>query len=222
MSTTSDHSPRQTGATLELFALWLRHGIVAAAFLLLGCSLYRLNWSGLAGGGPTAAAAGTGGARSFWPGVRLPPATAAAEAGVADDAEVIGVSVAGHARAYLLAAMQWPPSLHAVNDLLGGRAVSVTYCPISGCSRVFLAGPNDTPLELGVGLSAEAGMSLRVGGVEYDHQTGANLTQPGGQPIPYAGLPHARTTWGAWRAAHPDTDLYTGAPSPPAGPVTAF
>jgi hypothetical protein len=210
MSTTSDYCTRLPGAPPKRFAHWFRYALIAAAFLLLGCYLYRLKRSSLQWAGPAPQVKGLGEMRWFWPGVRLPPATAPADADVADDAVVIGVSVAGQARAYLLAAMDRHPSLHAVNDLLGGRAVSVTYCPASGCSRVFLAGPAATPLALEVGGEPETGMELRVGGVEYDHQTGANLTQPGGQPIPYAPLPHARTTWGAWRAAHPDTDLYTG------------
>jgi hypothetical protein len=211
MSTTSDYRPRLTGATPERFAPWFRFALLPAAFFLVGCYLYRLNWSDLSGDEPAPPVKGPSELHVFWPGVRLPPATAAT-ADVADDAEVIGVSVAGHARAYLLKAMDRHPSLHAVNDLLGGHAISVTYCPLSGCARVFQAGPATTPLALEVGGFPETGMKLRVGGVEYDHKTGANLTQPGGAPIPYAELPHVRTTWGAWRAAHPDTDLYTGPP----------
>jgi hypothetical protein len=209
MSQTRRPCSREAGANLERCALWLRRSLIAA-FLLFGFYLVRLQWPESWGVGPGDTVEGRGGHRSFWPGVPHPPVTAAGEAAIADDAEVIGVSVGAHARAYLLEALGWRPSLHVVNDVLGRRPVSVTYCPASGCSRVFTSGHTAAPLDLGVGGSPKDGMTLWVGGVEYDQKTDKNVTQPGGEPIPYVALPHVRTTWRAWRATHPSTDIDTG------------
>jgi hypothetical protein len=143
-----------------------------------------------------------------WPGVHSPPARAAAEAGVEDDTEVIGVCVAGRARAYHLGALRFP--WHLVNDVLGGRAISVTFCDHTMCSRVFTGGQGGSPLDLSVGGRKRKGMVLRVGGADYAQMSGENLSSPEGPRIPYAEWPHVRTTWRAWREAHPNTDIYVG------------
>jgi hypothetical protein len=147
--------------------------------------------------------------RGPFPGVRLPPARPAAGAPIRDDREVLGVRVDGRARAYLLAALSFPN--HVVNDLVGGSSVSVAYCDKTGCARAFTGGRAGEPLALDVGGWAdEKGMTLRHGGVEYAEETGENLTTPGGAPLPHRRLTFERTTWGTWRKAHPDTDVYTG------------
>jgi hypothetical protein len=55
-------------------------------------------------------------------------------------------------------------------------------------------------------------MMLHVKGVHYAQETGENLTSDEDTPFPYPELPYVRTTWGAWRKAHPNTDVYLGAP----------
>jgi len=154
---------------------------------------------------------------ALFPGVRLPPTRAAEDADLTEDAEVIGVCVAGHARAYAIESMTFPPWRHVVNDLLGGYPVSVTYCEKRNCARVFAGESTGVPLELDVGgLTTRQGMLLRVHGINYAQGTGENIVSPVSAPIPYRHLPHARTTWAAWRKAHPDTDVYRGDPSEPA------
>jgi hypothetical protein len=146
----------------------------------------------------------------LWPGIRLPPARAVADAALRDDDEVIGVCAGGRARAYLVRVMGWPQTRHVVNDQLGGCAVSVTYCDRTGCSRVFTGGRAAAPLELDVGGWINKGMALHTGDADYSQETGECLSHPSGPRIPYAQLPHERTTWGAWREAHPETDVYVG------------
>ena len=143
------------------------------------------------------------------PGVRLPPTCPLWASHVEDDAEVIGVWVEGRSRAYLIREMGWPK--HVVNDVLEGRPISVTYCDRRRCSRVFTAEPLGGPLEMDVGGWVEnKGMAVRVNGVDYLQETGENVTSSGGEPIPYREMPHTRTSWRAWREAHPDTDIYVG------------
>jgi hypothetical protein len=150
-------------------------------------------------------------------GIRLPPVRAAADAGLDDSAEVIGICAGGRARAYLVGVMGAVPTRHVVNDLVGGRAVSVTYCDRNGCARAFSGGPADAPLDIGVGGFLNGGLVLRSEGEDYSQETGACLSSESGPALPYAVLPHMHTTWKAWRQAHPDTDVYMG--DPPAGQV---
>lgn len=143
------------------------------------------------------------------PGVRLPPTCPLGAAHVDDNAEVIGVWAEGRSRAYLVSEMGWPK--HVVNDVLEGHPVSVTYCDRRGCARVFTAEHLRGPLEMDVGGWVEnKGMAVRVNGVDYLQETGENVTSSGGEPIPYREMPHTRTSWRAWREAHPDTDIYVG------------
>ena len=144
----------------------------------------------------------------YWPGIRHPPTRSAQEAGLADDSEVIGVCIGGKARAYRIAALSGEPQFHVVNDVLAGRPVTVANCEITGCVRAFTTTTSDAPLDLGVGGWNGAGMMLQIGSVKYALEDGKNLTQLQGPPLPYQRLEHERTTWGQWRRAHPDTDVY--------------
>ena len=53
-----------------------------------------------------------------------------------DSTPVIGVTKNGHARAYAMRALMRPGD-HVHNDLLGGSAVTVTYCNLDRCVRVL-------------------------------------------------------------------------------------
>src|SRR4051812_31233538 len=52
------------------------------------------------------------------------------------DATVVGIEVGGNARAYGVGAFQHPRG-QLVNDLIGGVPVSVAYCNLSDCLRVY-------------------------------------------------------------------------------------
>src|SRR5262249_19521733 len=99
-----------------------------------------------------------------------------------------------------------------VNDVLGGRPVSVTYCNVLRSSRAFAGEPGGAPLEIGVGGWINRGLALRVGGEDYAQMTGECLSRPSSRRIPYEEYPHVRSTWKAWREAHPDTDVYVDPP----------
>jgi hypothetical protein len=147
-------------------------------------------------------------------GFRLPPTVPAAEAGAAigDDDEVIGVVAGGKARAYRMPAMRIP-TRHIINDVVGGVAVSVTYCNLRQCVRGFGGIPGETPLELWqAGLLGDR-MVVKVGGVSYLQETGKVVECDSGRPavpFPYAEYPLVQTTWKEWKRRHPETDVYVG------------
>jgi hypothetical protein len=148
-----------------------------------------------------------------WPGIRVPPTRSAEKAGLADDAEIIGVCVEGQTRAYLIDAMSRGPTSHVVNDILAGRPVSVAYCPVMCCAHVFTSATSAVPLALGVGgWRVGKGMILQLRGVNYALTDGKNLTDPQGSTLPYKRMDYEKTTWGKWHRAHPDSDVYVGSP----------
>jgi hypothetical protein len=142
------------------------------------------------------------------PTILAPPVRMARDVRLADSDEVVGVCVGGRARAYLLGALAFP--WHVVNDVVSGHAVSVTYCDRANCLRVFTEESAKAPLRLDIAGQMKGGMILRIGEVEYAQKTGQNLSSPKGAPLPYRELAFERTTWRAWREAHPDTDVYVG------------
>jgi hypothetical protein len=156
----------------------------------------------------------------FWkkvegPGVSRPPIRPAADAKLGDGEEVIGIVADGRARAYRLRAFD-ELSRHIVNDLIGDRPVTVTYCDASDCARAY-TGPRGGPL-LDVsqaGIVDGRDMVVKAGDAYYLHMTGKPM-KDGGAPFPYPTHPLVRQTWGEWRREHPDTDLYLGAERPAA------
>ena len=136
--------------------------------------------------------------------VNRPPTVPAAEALLADDDIVIGVVVGGKARAYRLKAFKFI-ARHVVNDVINGTAVTVTYCDRDGCLRAFAADV-DEPLPVRVGGFRE-GLLLRIGDSYFEQKTGRTAD---GEELPYRTMPVERTTWGTWRKAHSDTDVYVG------------
>jgi hypothetical protein len=149
-----------------------------------------------------------------WPGIDRPPTVTAAESGLADDAEVIGVSSEGQHRAYLVKAFEGP-TRHVVNDLVGGVPVSVTHCDRTDCTRAFTGPRRDAPLPLATGGVVRDHLLLRTREGFYFQETGESMVPGEDKRLPYSDLPFVRTTWKAWREEHPDTDVYVGpAPEP--------
>jgi hypothetical protein len=149
-----------------------------------------------------------------WPGIRQPATSSVQDSALAEDAEVIGITVEGRARAYSVAALSGGPAWHVVNDVVRGRPVSVTYCDLMGCTRVFTRDGGSKPLALDVGGWMNGkGMMLQIDGVNYALKDGANLSNPNDAPLPYKRMSHMLTTWGEWRRTHPDTDVYDKRPS---------
>jgi len=124
------------------------------------------------------------------------PLSSANDVDLDDAAEVIGVAIKGQARAYVLAALEFPD--HVYHDELSGKHFSVTYCDRTGCARVFQRNKGD---ELEVGGWSGTGMMLIVDG-EYWQQD-----LPG---FPLRDLDFTRTTWAQWRQEHPSSKVYVG------------
>jgi hypothetical protein len=178
---------------------------------LLLSALSLLALAGCSGPPPPGGAAATMGTPMqstpfVWPGIKEPPATPAAEAKLADDEEVIGITVKGRARAYRVAAFK-SMTRHVVNDVVNKKAVTVTYCDRADCVRTFTAN-RDAPLPVMLG-GYRGEMLLRVGDEFFEQKSGKSTYSD--RVIPYADLPHKRVKWGEWKKAHPDTDVYLGA-----------
>jgi hypothetical protein len=134
-------------------------------------------------------------------GIMDPPIEEASAATVQDSAEVIGVSVKGHCRAYCISEMS-TPFTHVINDVIQEVPVTVTFCKRTGCARVFTNTDElDRPLEVGVGGFADGQMVLHVADNNFAQNS---------QDIPLQELEFERTTWRAWKSACPDTDICTG------------
>jgi hypothetical protein len=139
-------------------------------------------------------------------GLQTPATVAAREANLPDEAEVIGIQVGDRYRAYQLTAME-VPIRHVINDVVNRLPVSVTYCNLTQCVRAFGGKSGCQPLALGLGGLQGGEMILRWNGVSYFQRTGKAVSEGLGD-LPLQEYPHTRTTWKAWREAHPDTDLF--------------
>lgn len=123
---------------------------------------------------------------------------------------VIGIEIGGEARAYPLRLLRWH---EAVNDIVGGRAVAVTYSPLSGGVAVWDRVIDGREIELAV-----SGWLHNSNTLLYDrrrdgatsslwHQlTGEAVTGPAaGQTL--TPLPAEIRTWADWRRDHPETTV---------------
>ena len=142
--------------------------------------------------------------------VHLPTSLAASDAKLAPDEIVIGVEVGGDARAYRLASFEWK-SGHIVNDVVGEVPVSVAYCDLTECLRVYSGPPGALPLNLNVAGVLDGEMILRHEGRMYFHKSGNEVEAGAGSPkLPYPLINPTVTTWKEWTARHPDTRVYIG------------
>lgn len=127
-----------------------------------------------------------------------------AEANLDDGEPVFGVVRNGEARAY----PQYVLVFHEiVNDVIGGEPVAVTYCPLTGTAQGFERGES----EFGV-----SGRLVNSNLIMYDRATESRWPQMLATGIdgPMAGatLREFRVVWttfGEWRAAHPDSEILT-------------
>ena len=105
------------------------------------------------------------------------PAFASADAGdaVAPETPVLGVSLGGSARAYLIPILEYH---QVVNDTLGGVPIAVTYDPLTGASRVFKRTVSGRELHFGV-----SGLLYNSGFLMYDRETESLWSQFQGRAI---------------------------------------
>jgi len=135
---------------------------------------------------------------------------------VSDD-RVIGVEIAGDARAYPLRLMRWH---EVVNDVVGGEAVAVTYSPLCDSVAVFDREVDGAEVELGVsGLLYNSNTLLyardsgRTASPLWVQLTGSPIS--GGGPVPASPLrawPASLSTWADWRNRHPSTTVLAPLP----------
>ena len=119
-----------------------------------------------------------------------------------ENAEVVGVVVNGHPRAYVLQIMSFAPTRHVVNDLIEGVPVTATYCNLCDRVRVFTKPGSEEPLDVGLDSALRQGkMLLVVDRREYLHDA---------EDVPLEDLEFERASWNSWKTVHPDTDIYVG------------
>jgi len=121
---------------------------------------------------------------------------------LAPKAPVIELVVAGEARAYPLEVLVWH---EIVNDVLGGRPVAVTFCPLCNTALVFDPRVAGRVLEFGT-----TGLLRNSDLVMYDRQTETWWQQFGGLGLigDFAGtklrkLPARIVSWEAFASTHP-------------------
>lgn len=134
-------------------------------------------------------------------GLQTPPACKADEVQLDPSAQVVGVTVAKQSRAYLLSALSGDPRKHVINDLLGKTPVSVVHCDLSRCTRVLTDDSAAQPLDVRIGGWMSEKMQVLYGRRRYAIDS---------KRIPLANLTFKTTSWGEWKAAHPDTEVFLG------------
>lgn len=120
--------------------------------------------------------------------------------------DVIGLEQNGEARAYPLRILVW----HEIaDDVVGGTAVAVTYCPLCGTGIVFDRSVGDQVLTFKV-----SGKLYKSDLVMFDVETGSLWTQVLGQAIDGSlhgtrldMVPSALMKWKNWERLHPRTQV---------------
>lgn len=121
--------------------------------------------------------------------------------------EVIGVIVEGVPRAYLLEAA-CPLRNSVVNDVLAGRPISVIYDSNTTNLRVLTSPTSNADSSGACNALDISVVGLRDNGLFLSYQ-GDEFFVVARLPV-LCDFPFARCTWGVWKAAYPQTDLYTG------------
>lgn len=121
-----------------------------------------------------------------------------------DENRVLGLQAGTEAKAYPIKILNWH---EIVNDMIDGKAVVVTYCPLCGTGMAFEAEAPGRQHTFGV-----SGLLYQSDLLMYDHQTESLWSQVAMRAVagPLTGkklspivLEH--TTWGEWRTTHPST-----------------
>jgi hypothetical protein len=119
---------------------------------------------------------------------------------------VLGVSINGVARAYPIRILNYH---EIVNDVVGGTAVVITYCPLCGSGTAFEATVDDRKYEFGV-----SGLLYNSDVLMYDRNTNSLWSQLMVQSVtgPMQGtrlkqLPLSHTSWREWVERHPETQV---------------
>ena len=134
------------------------------------------------------------------PGITEPPMFSVDDVNLPEEAMIIGFVLDGQPRAYLQEAMT-PISAHIVNDIVGNKPVSVTFCDQTDCVRVFSSTTEGKPIDLKTGGFASEEMLIMLNG-QMHPQTSTT--------IPLQDIDFVRTQWIAWKVEHPETKIFLG------------
>ena len=128
------------------------------------------------------------------------------EIGFNDNDLIIGVYIDGEARAYPHRIFWWH---EIINDVLGGKEIAVSYCPLTGTGITFERIFAEKIRTLGV-----SGKLYNNNLVMYDRDSETLFPQmcPKGITGPLAGtnlnyFPSVETTWGMWKKMYPSTSI---------------
>ena len=129
------------------------------------------------------------------------------EADYLDDSDIVfGIEVNGDARAYPKRILAWHEMF---KDTVGGRPVNGVYCTLCGSMILYSTQVDGVHHELGT-----SGFLYRSNKLMYDHATRSLWSTLAGAPVvgPLVGrgielqrLYVVTSTWGGWRARHPET-----------------
>lgn len=131
-----------------------------------------------------------------------------------DQRPVLGVEVGGEYRAYPLNIME---AHELVNDTLGGRPISLTYCTLCRSAVAYLL--DELPPGVERPTLRTSGLLNRSNKLVFDRETWSLFDQFTGRalsgPLAEAEVVLPRVTvvtsrWDEWRAAHPETTLMDG------------
>lgn len=152
-----------------------------------------------------------------WGGVRrdgIPPldhpeTISAAQATYLNDSDIVfGVRFGGQSRAYPKRILAWH---EMVKDNVGGLSINGVYCTLCGSMIVYETHVDGKHYELGT-----SGFLYRSNKLMYDHETKSMWSTVKGEPVvgPLVGKGVqlktryvVTTTWGHWKADHPNTDV---------------
>ncbi len=121
-----------------------------------------------------------------------------------DNDRVLGLAWEKDAKAYPIRILNWH---EIVNDTLDRRPVLISYCPLCGTGMAFDTVLNNKKYTFGV-----SGLLYKSDVLMYDHQTESLWSQIKQEAVTgdLTGsrlilLPLIHTTWGRWKAEHPNT-----------------
>ena len=118
---------------------------------------------------------------------------------IPDETMIIGVELGGSFRAYLPGGMN-DMDQHVLHDEFNGEPITVTYCDISDCARVFVRG-DIAAHQIHMGGFNGYEMLLLIDEKRYVQSD---------QKMPLDEYPIKRMAWGEWKTSHPETTIYVG------------
>ena len=122
---------------------------------------------------------------------------------LADDEEVLGLTLAGKSRAYPSRFIAWH---HIVNDTLGSRPMVITYCSVCNSGVAYdpmFGGKRHLFNVFGLYRGVMAMIDPTTNTI-WSHLVGEALLGPDKGKFLTA-LPVVNTSWGEWKRLHPDT-----------------